>query len=107
MHDCELHENGSLVHKHVKILSLCLYLQNNFFRGLTGLTEFNKGVRVEVSAEVLELVPDGPLRIGTWNSRSGYTIRRSTTTQHFLQSSDELDFKQKTFVVITTLVISQ
>lgn len=72
--------------------------------GLTGLIKFDleTGVRNEFTLDVLELVPSGLIKMGSWNSAYGYTNSKIHIKEEF-PFVEENPLKNKMFTIIIAL----
>ncbi len=73
-------------------------------QGLSGEIKFdNQGYRTNFAVDIMELTSSGLAKIGIWNTTDGLTITRVyETSGGFVEGS----LKNKTFIILTTLVWS-
>lgn len=72
-------------------------------QGLTGEVKFdNQGLRTNFAVDIIELTWSGIAKVGVWNATEGLNITRNQITSSII---DDGSLKNKTFVVITALVI--
>lgn len=72
-------------------------------QGMTGEVRFdNEGLRRQFSLDIVELTPSGLVTVGQYNASDGLHMARP---QDPIASIDDASMRNKTFVVITALVL--
>lgn len=70
--------------------------------GLTGPIKFDtEGFRTDFGLDILELDTHGLIKVGTWEAADGVSTTREPTIDPIIGDGS---FKNKTFIVLTSLV---